>query len=172
MKPWRYPPRRKYQARDPVVTSQMMAAVKSKGSKAERLLRRELWGRGYRYRLHHRSLVGRPDLVFTRHRVAVFVDSDFWHARTLVAEGENALRATIRGARQDWWIKKLTRNATRDVEVTKSLTVEGWTVIRVWESEVLANPGKTADLVERILRRAAVHMRRKSSGSPKRRGPR
>lgn len=155
MKPWRYPPRSEYRARDPAVTSRMMSAVKSKGSRAERLLRSELWRRGYRYRLHHPGLVGRPDLVFPRSRVAVFVDSDFWHARTLVSEGKQALRATIRGARQDWWVSKLTRNAARDVHVTQVLAADGWRVLRLWESVVLANPKRSADVVEKTLRRSS-----------------
>jgi DNA mismatch endonuclease (patch repair protein) len=150
---WRYPPRREYRPRDPAMTSKMMSAVKSKGSRAELMLRAELWRRGYRYRLHYRRLVGKPDMVFPRHRVAVFVDSDFWHARALVAEGEPALRATIRGERQDWWVAKLTRNAARDVEVTEQLTQDGWTVVRVWESEVLDDSASCADRVESVLRK-------------------
>jgi len=147
----RRPPKRDYKPRDPSVTSRMMAAVKSKNSRAELLLRRELWRRGRRYRLHHKGLIGRPDIVFAGWRLAVFVDSDFWHARPLVAEGEAALRATIRGARQDWWVAKLARNAERDREVTSRLTSDGWSVVRVWESEVLADVSRVADLVERAL---------------------
>jgi DNA mismatch endonuclease (patch repair protein) len=129
----------------------MMAAVKNKNSRAELLLRRELWRRGRRYRLHDKGLIGRPDIVFAGRRVVVFVDSDFWHARTLVAKGEAALRATIRGTRQDWWNNKLARNEERDREVTNRLTNDGWSVVRVWESEVLADVSRVADRVERAL---------------------
>jgi DNA mismatch endonuclease (patch repair protein) len=130
----------------------MMAAVKNKNSLAELALRRELWRRGYRYRLHRKGIVGRPDIVLASARVVVFVDSDFWHARVLVEEGEEALRATIRGSRQDWWVAKLARNARRDHEVTSVLKAAGWSVVRMWESEVLADSGLAADKVERAVR--------------------
>lgn len=147
----RRPPRGEYKSRDPAVTSRMMAAVKNKNSLAELALRRELWRRGHRYRLHRRGLVGRPDIVFSAARVVVFVDSDFWHARILVEAGEAALRATIRGPRQEWWIAKLRRNAERDREVTAALRSVGWTVIRVWESEVLADVEGITDTIQRAL---------------------
>lgn len=135
-----------------------MAAVRSKDSRAEVLLRRELWRRGHRYRLHYKKLIGRPDIVFTRHRVVVFVDSDFWHARPLVQEGESALRAIIRGARQDWWVAKLRRNAERDREVTNRLAADDWTVVRVWESEVLADVTRVADRIESAFHGAVRRM--------------
>lgn len=156
----RRPPRGEYKSRDPAVTSRMMAAVKNKNSLAEVALRQELWRRGYRYRLHRKGLVGRPDVVFVSARVVVFVDSDFWHARVLVEDGEQELRATIRGARQDWWVAKLTRNVGRDREVTSALRASGWTVVRIWESEVFADAEEAADRVERaILMSDAVQRR-------------
>ena len=158
---WRYPPIREYKARDPTVTSRMMSAVKSKGSKAELLLRHALWRRGYRYRLHHTKLIGKPDIVFSRFRVVVFVDSDFWHARTLISEGEPALRATIRGERQDWWIAKLRRNAARDAKVTERLMQDEWRVVRIWESEVIANPEVCANYVESFFREERGGRKRK-----------
>jgi DNA mismatch endonuclease (patch repair protein) len=129
----------------------MMSAVRNKGSKAELLLRRELWRRGFRYRLHRGELVGKPDVVFSRIHVVIFVDSDFWHARTLIDEGEAALRAIIRGKRQQWWVDKLKRNAARDVEVTAALRSSGWTVMRLWESQILGGLKATVDQVERTL---------------------
>jgi len=163
---WRYPPRREYKARAAAVTSRMMSAVKNKDSKAERLLRAELFRRGYRYRLHHRELVGKPDMVFVRFRVAVFVDSDFWHARALVANGEPALRAVIRGDRQDWWVAKLTRNACRDIEVTRRLAQDGWKVVRVWESEVLADAVRCADHVEALFPTSERRLRPEPTKAP------
>lgn len=144
---WRRPPEKPYQPRDPAVTSAMMSKVRSKNSKAELALRRELWHRGYRYRLHYGKLPGRPDLVFVGTRVVVFVDGDFWHGRTLREGGESALRANIRGKRQDWWVAKLTRTVERDLGVSERLHHDGWRVLRLWESEVNENVSAAADKV-------------------------
>lgn len=146
-KPWRYPPKREYKPRSPAVTSAMMSKVKSKHSKAEVALRRELWRRGLRYRLHYGKLPGRPDLVFVGARLVVFVDGDFWHGRNLVEEGEDALRATIRGKRQDWWVAKIKRNVERDKEVTSKLQADGWEVLRFWESAIKEDVHAVADVV-------------------------
>lgn len=140
-----------------------MAAVRSTGSKAERLLRSALWRRGYRFRLHSKNLIGKPDIVLPRYHCVVFVDSDFWHARALVAEGEPALRAMVRGERQDWWVRKLSRNAERDMEVTRSLRQDGWRVLRVWESDILAN-------VDVVAARLAGELRQRSVNQAERRG--
>jgi DNA mismatch endonuclease (patch repair protein) len=131
----------------------MMSAVKARGNKAEAALRRELWRRGYRYRLYHAKLIGRPDIVFVSARVAVFVDGDFWHGRGMIDNGEEAFRATMRTARQDWWVAKLKRNIARDTEVNQTLEESGWRVVRLWESDVKADVHRAADHVSQILRR-------------------
>jgi DNA mismatch endonuclease, patch repair protein len=156
---WRPSPKKEYSPRDSAITSRMMSAVRHKNSEAEILLRRELWRRGFHYRLHDARVLGRPDLVFVGRRVVVFVDSDFWHARPLVEGDEAALRATIRGAKQDWWVEKLRRNALRDRDVTDLLSADGWRVIRVWESAILRDPFRAA------ARIASVLARRSSSAS-------
>jgi DNA mismatch endonuclease (patch repair protein) len=146
---WRKAPKREYKARDPAITSAMMSRVRNKGSKAELILRREIWAGGGRYRLHDGRLPGKPDLVFYAARVAVFVDSDWWHGRILSEQGEDALRAHLRTERQDWWVEKFKRNVKRDQEVTRSLEALGWSVVRLWESDILKN---VAPLAERVLR--------------------
>lgn len=128
-----------------------MSAVRSKHNAAEVLLRKELWRRGFRYRLHKQGLFGRPDLVFASARVVVFVDGDYWHARALREEGEPALRATLRTSRQDWWVEKLKKNMKRDIAVNDALKSIGWRVIRVWESEINADLARAADRVSRAL---------------------
>lgn len=130
-----------------------MAAVKSGGNKAEVALRKELWRRGLRYRLYSSKLVGRPDMIFRAARVAVFVDGDFWHARAIKENGEAAFRATMRTAKQDWWVAKLKRNAERDEHVNAELARMGWRVVRLWETEVKADLTRVADRIERIVRR-------------------
>ena len=130
----------------------MMAAVRSKDSKAELALRRELHARGMRYRLHARDVPGRPDLVIRSRRLAVFVDGDMWHGNEHHRRGMTSI-AELFPTRTDWWVAKIERNMQRDQEVNGQLAADGWTVIRIWESEVLADPAKAADRVLDALRR-------------------
>lgn len=124
-----------------------MRAVKSKDSKAEMLLRSELWGRGVRYRLHIRTLPGTPDLVFSGRRLAVFVDGDFWHGRAPLEGGWDLERVPVRGAKRTEWQTKIERNMKRDLAVTSALLREGWTVLRIWESVIKADVAGAADQV-------------------------
>jgi DNA mismatch endonuclease, patch repair protein len=134
----------------------MMAAVRSRNSKAEILLRSALWRAGYRFRLHALDLVGKPDIIFPSRQVAVFVDGDFWHGRGILQDGEPAFRQTMRGARTEWWMVKLNRTIERDRQVTEALSVLGWRVIRVWESVVLNDPAGAARRVAKVLDKGAT----------------
>ena len=116
-----------------------MARVRSKNTRPEMLVRRELWKRGYRYRLHRRELPGRPDLVFGPSRVAVFVDGDFWHGNAWRVRELDSL-ADLFPTNTEWWVRKIEGNMARDEKVTNELKALGWCVVRVWESDVLANP--------------------------------
>lgn len=137
--------------RDPAITSRMMARVKNKDSKAEMILRRRLHALGLRYRLHYKIL-GKPDIVFPAQRIAVFVDGDFWHGNAWKVRGLNSL-SDLFPNRTEWWVTKITRNMERDVEVTRILVQEGWTVLRFWESEVLACPDEAAERIAAQARR-------------------
>lgn len=150
--PWRGVPKRDYLARDPAITSRMMAKVKNKNSRAEVLLRRALWRRGLRYVLHQASLAGKPDIVFRGPKVVVFVDGDFWHGRAIREQGRDAFAATLRTERRDWWIEKIQRTVERDDSVTSLLEREGWRVLRLWESQVLRDTENSAQTVVEFLR--------------------
>lgn len=135
-----------------------MAAVRSVDSACEVALRRELWARGWRYRLHVRRaagalLPGRPDLVFVSQRVIVFVDGDFWHGRTLTERGRRALSAQFRHEKRKWWVAKIAGNVKRDRTRDADLRAAGWHVIRLWESDVNRSPRAAASRVERALKK-------------------
>lgn len=140
--------------RDPAVTSRMMAAVRNKDSRAERLLRHELHRRGRRFRLHSNKLVGKPDLVFPSSGVAVFVDGDFWHGNAWRVRGLNRFEDQF-PTNREFWVKKIRRNIERDQEVSRALSNAGWSVVRIWESEILQSPTEAADRVERELLKSA-----------------
>jgi DNA mismatch endonuclease (patch repair protein) len=150
---WRNTPKREYKPRDSAVTSRMMSKVRAKNSRAEVMLRKALWRRGLRYRIHYRELLGRPDVVFPRARVVVFIDGDFWHGRAVIDEGEEAFLRVMRTARRDWWLKKITKTIERDRTVTAELQRQGWTVIRMWESAVLGDIESSVKQIQAALGR-------------------
>lgn len=121
--------------------SQVMARVKSKNTSFEMMLRRELWRRGLRYRANDKTVFGKPDIVFKGKKIAVFVDSEFWHGKDY-PHGRN-----IPKENNDYWVKKIERNIARDKEVNKTLRKEGWTVIRIWSKDLKKN---LSEHVERI----------------------
>jgi len=124
----------------------MMAAVRSKDSKAELALRAALHARGFRYRLHGKDIFGRPDIVNRSRRLAIFVDGDMWHGNEHHRRGLTSL-AELFPTRTEWWVAKIETNMRRDREVTSTLQQQGWTVVRLWESEVLAEPALAAQRV-------------------------
>jgi len=149
---WRRKPVKAYRPRAATVTSKMMAAVKNRDSKAEMLLRRQLHSCGLRYRLHSSRLIGKPDIVFSKARLAIFVDGDFWHGRALVEEGVEGLKRGLRTQRSQWWIAKISKTVSRDVFVTQSLELDGWSVQRFWESDVLKGVKSISSKIEATLK--------------------
>ena len=138
--------------RDPEVTSRIMSAVRSSGTKPEMALRRAVFRRGLRYRVHT-NLVGRPDLVFPGPRVACFVDGGFWHGGGWRERGYPTMEAQFAGhPRCDWWIAKIRQNMERDRIVTAALEASGWKVLRFWDADVVADPDKAAAIVEHAVR--------------------
>ena len=123
-----------------------MQANRSKDTRPERLLARELWRRGYRYRKNVRGLPGSPDICFKSRKVAVFVDGDFWHGRDW-AQAKQRIKSN-----RAYWYDKIERNILRDRRDTQRLTAMGWTVLRFWEGEVLHNLAACADKIADALR--------------------
>lgn len=136
--------------RDPAVTSRIMSSVRSTGTRPEMAIRRELFGRGLRYRVRS-TLIGRPDLVFPGARVACFVDGDRWHGNGWRTRGFASFEEEFAHRNSDFWKQKIARNMARDVEVTCQLQAEGWLVVRVWASEIEADLTSVADRVERSV---------------------
>lgn len=127
-----------------------MAAVKNTGSTAELAVRRRLWANGLRYRLRLK-LPGKPDLVFPKQRVAIFIDGDLWHGNSWRVRGLPNLEAQF-PTRTEWWVSKIRRNMERDAEVNDLLARAGWTVLRFWESDVLAEPNEVAGVIARYVK--------------------
>jgi DNA mismatch endonuclease, patch repair protein len=97
------------------------------------------------------KLPGKPDIVFPTARIAVFIDGDFWHGNGWRARGLPSFESQF-GNRADWWSAKIRRNMARDCEVNGLLSQLGWTVLRYWESEVLADPNAIALVIAQHVR--------------------
>ena len=129
-------------------------------TKHEIMLRRELWRMGLRYRKHVDSLPGKPDIVFGKSRVVVFCHGDFWHGRNLRARKQKLRQ----GHNPVYWTAKIQANVARDRRHDSDLKSLGWSVVRVWESDVLADPAAVACDIARLVTRGAQGRRGRQTG--------
>src|SRR5688500_9426013 len=120
--------------------SRAKRANRKRDTAPELLLRRALWRLGLRYRTHADTLPGKPDVVFTRARVAVFCDGDFWHGRSW-----DVLRQKLAvGTNAAYWGAKISRNIERDRASNAALQTQGWSVVRLWETDIKKDPDAAA----------------------------
>ncbi len=110
--------------------SELMAKIKSQNTKPELKLKKALWNLGFRYRKNLKKLPGTPDIVYTKHKLVIFVDGEFWHGYNW-AEKKTKIKTN-----RDFWIPKIERNIQRDSQNNQLLTDAGWYVIRFWEHEL------------------------------------
>lgn len=122
--------------------SAMMASIRSRDTTPELVVRRCVRGLGFRYRLHARTLPGKPDLVFRRLKKVIFVNGCFWH------QHDGCSLASVPKARPEYWLPKLARNRLRDVLNEAALIDAGWSVLVIWECETNSD----ALLREKLLR--------------------
>jgi DNA mismatch endonuclease (patch repair protein) len=109
--------------------SEVMARIRSKDTTPELAVRRALHALGYRFRLHDRSLPGRPDIVMRKHGTIVEVKGCFWH-------GHRCLKGRMPGTNRSYWAPKLTSNKERDRRNARRLRTLGWRVVTIWECDV------------------------------------
>jgi DNA mismatch endonuclease (patch repair protein) len=118
-----------------------------RGTRPETLLVAALKPLRRRFRENDPTIPGTPDLAFIRAKVAVFVDGDFWHGRHWAARRAKL----VVGANAAYWVAKIERNRQRDRRVTRALRVTGWTVLRLWETDIARDPAEAARRVSRAL---------------------
>jgi len=128
----------------PAERSSIMARVRSKNSRPELLVRKVVFGLGYRYRLHAKELPGRPDLVFRKRGKVIFVHGCFWHRHA------GCSLARLPKSRLDFWLPKLEGNRKRDRRLKRELAKRGWKVLTVWECQV-KNVERLRETVRRFL---------------------
>ena len=132
-----------------------MAAIRSKDTKPELIVRRGLWKRGFRYRLNHKRLPGHPDLVLRKYRTCIFVNGCFWHGHHVNLQFddvqstiENSDCCKIPKTNREFWVSKIRRNKERDKEEQRRLADMGWHCITVWECEL--KPQKREETLDSI----------------------
>ena len=134
-----------------------MAAIRSKDTKPEMIVRKGLWSRGFRYRLNYKRLPGHPDLVLRKYRTCIFVNGCFWHAHLVKFSPnessefsveslesveskkwvvESSACCKIPKTNREFWVKKILRNMERDKEEQRKLAAMGWHCITIWECEL------------------------------------
>jgi len=135
--------------RDRWLVSYNMSRIRAKNTLPELVLRRALYGRGFRYRIHA-SLPGHPDILFSRAKVAVFVDGEFWHGRHI-----RRLSRELKVNRR-FWLSKIRANKARDRRNDVALRRLGLLVLRIWDRDILADPDYCAEQVLAHVQRRVV----------------
>ena len=103
----------------------------------EKKLGSALWKEGFRYRKQYEKLIGKPDFVLVKAKVAIFCDSEFWHGYNWGEARKQEFKSN-----KDFWVNKIERNIERDRVVNKVLKTEGWKVLRFWSKDVKNNIDK------------------------------
>ena len=129
-----------------------MAAIKGKDTKPEILVRKFLWARGFRYRLNHPRLPGKPDIVLRKYRTCILVNGCFWHGH------KGCQYATKPKSNIEFWETKIARNRHRDEVTSAHLEALGWHVITIWECELKGKSTATSrlDALAEEIREAGI----------------
>jgi DNA mismatch endonuclease (patch repair protein) len=115
---------------EPEVRSFNMSQIKGKNTKPEMLVRKFLFSKGFRYRLHVKNLPGKPDIVLPKYKTVIFVHGCFWHGH------QECKYFVVPKTRTDWWLTKINSNKRNDEKALSSLTKENWRVITLWECDL------------------------------------
>ena len=121
-----------------------MKNIRSKDTSIELKLRKELWRRGYRYRKNYTELPGKPDIVLTKYKIAIFCDSEFFHGK----DWEVLKPQLEKGKNADFWIEKISKNQQHDYDINKQLQFLGWTVIRFWGKDIMKKTDECIQVIE------------------------
>lgn len=121
-----------------------MQHIRSRDTSIEIKLRTALWAEGIRYRKNVKTLPGKPDIVITKYKIAVFCDSSFWHGRDFYTKKPV-------DTNHEYWDAKIQRNMQRDKEVNEQLRALGWTVLRFWDKEINKNLAECVKTVQEAI---------------------
>lgn len=124
-----------------------MQNICSKDTHIEVILRKALFAKGIRYRKNYSELPGKPDIVLTKYKIAIFCDGEFFHGKdweVLKLKLQNSVNS-------EFWINKISQNRERDDEVNKKLLFMGWTVIRFWGTDIKKHTDACVRVIEEAI---------------------
>lgn len=124
-----------------------MKNIKSKDTKIELILRKALWTNGIRYRKNYSQLPGKPDIAITKYKIAIFCDGEFFHGY----DWTNQKKRLRNSNNSEYWIKKISRNISRDNYIDKQLFALGWTVVHFWGKYILKYTDECVTYIEEII---------------------
>ena len=127
--------------------SKNMSKIHSSDTSIEVRLRKALWHKGYRYRKNYKVLPGSPDIALTKYKIAIFCDSEFFHGK----DWEVLKLRLEKGKNPEYWIKKIERNRTLDMETDKKLLFLGWTVIHFWGQDITKRTDECIKVIEEVI---------------------
>ena len=132
---------------DKVTRSYNMSRIRATNTKPELLVRKFLHAQGFRYKLHDKTLPGKPDLVLPKYKTVIFIHGCFWHGHS------NCKYFVVPKTRTDWWVNKINTNSSNDLKVIRALKKEGWKIFTIWECDLkLAKVEKTlTSLLKKLL---------------------
>lgn len=129
-----------------------MSQIKATNTKPELLVRKFLHANGFRYKLHDRTLPGKPDIVLPKYRTIIFVHGCFWHGHKYLPGRQTGCKYfVVPKTRTQWWLDKINRNKANDAKAVKALKKEGWKVIRVWECRL--KPANVEKTMKRVIKK-------------------
>lgn len=123
--------------------SRNMAKIKGKNTKLEMTVRKYLFSKGLRYRIHY-EIKGKPDIAFPRHKIAIFINGCFWHQH-------GCQLSTKPQTRTEFWHRKLGENRQRDLKVQRFLRNAGWSVFTLWECDLKRSPTLTLESLRKDI---------------------
>jgi len=127
-----------------------MQNIRSKDTMPERKIMEELKRRRVYFREHVKTIFGKPDIVFRRKKVVIFIDSDFWHG--------HPKHFIMPVTNYEYWSNKIARNKERDKQVTKDLRSKGWKVIRLWEYDIKHSFEKSINTILKAIGKNQIRL--------------
>ena len=124
-----------------------MQNIRSKNTSIELVLRRALREKHIGYRINYKQLPGKPDIVLTKYKIAIFCDSEFFHGKDF----DDLQEQLKKGKNADFWIDKIGKNIKRDNRIDKDLQALGWTVLHFWGRDIKKNPDECIKVIEETI---------------------
>lgn len=124
-----------------------MQHIRSKNTEIECILRSALWKKGYRYRKNYTKIPGKPDIVLTKYKIAIFCDGEFFHGKDWEVQRKRIQKSN----NSVYWIMKIERNISRDEDINRKLRAMGWVVLRFWGKDIKNNTEGCLKTIEEAI---------------------